>query len=144
MHRGSDKRESTKNNLLTTVNLLCDFRQTVEFKDLTYTFLKEFESYLRQRGNSVNTIGKHMRQLRTLVNEAIRQEYMHPDAYPFRKYRIRQEKKRHEFLAPSELKRMETLVPENEKQRHLQDAFLFCCYTFLALINNPLITNDLS
>ena len=127
----SDKRESTKSNLLTTVNLLCDFRPVVEFKDLTYTFLRDFESFLRQRGNSVNTIGKHMRQLRTLVNEAINQEYMHSDAYPFRKYRIRQEKKRHEFLTPSELKRMEALNPDNKKQRHLLDAFLFCCYTGL-------------
>lgn len=127
----SDKRESTKSNLLTTVNLLCDFRPVVEFKDLTYTFLKDFESFLRQRGNSVNTIGKHMRQLRTLVNEAINQEYMHSDAYPFRKYRIRQEKKRHEFLTPSELKRMEMLSPKNGKLHHLLDAFLFCCYTGL-------------
>ena len=31
---------------------------------------------------------------------------MHADAYPFRKYKIKQEKGRHEFLTPDELKKL--------------------------------------
>ncbi|MFS2492544.1 site-specific integrase, partial [Phocaeicola vulgatus] len=99
--------------------------------DLTYTFLRDFEQYLREKGNAVNTIAKHMRQLRTLVNEAINQGYMHADAYPFRKYKIKQEKGRHEFLTPDELKKLETVEVEEESMRHVLDAFLFCCYTGL-------------
>ena len=72
-----------------------------------------------------------MRQLRTLVNEAINQGYMHADAYPFRKYKIKQEKGRHEFLIPDELKKLETVEVEEESMRHVLDAFLFCCYTGL-------------
>ncbi|MEY8551866.1 tyrosine-type recombinase/integrase, partial [Phocaeicola vulgatus] len=84
-----------------------------------------------EKGNAVNTIAKHMRQLRTLVNEAINQGYMHADAYPFRKYKIKQEKGRHEFLTPDELKKLETVEVEEESMRHVLDAFLFCCYTGL-------------
>ena len=71
----SDKKQSTKDNLHTTLAVLHDFRSGLDFKDLTYTFLRDFEQYLREKGNAVNTIAKHMRQLRTLVNEAINQGY---------------------------------------------------------------------
>ena len=127
----SDRRQSTKDNLITTINVLQEFRPGLDFKDITYTFLKDFESYLREKGNGVNTVAKHLRQLRTLVNEAINQGYIHADAYPFRKFKIKQEKGRHEFLTPDELRKLENLEVEDRKLRHVLDAFLFCCYVGL-------------
>lgn len=127
----SDRKRSTKENLMTTITVLQEFRPGLDFKDITYTFLKEFEAYLREKGNSVNTIAKHLRQLRTLVNEAINQGYIHADAYPFRKYKIKQERGRHEFLTPDELRKLENLNVEDKKLRHVLDAFLFCCYVGL-------------
>ena len=123
----SDRKRSTKENLMTTITVLQEFRPGLDFKDITYTFLKEFEVHLKEKGNSVNTIAKHLRQLRTLVNEAINQGYIPSDAYPFRKYKIKQEKGRKEFLTPDELKRLENLDVD-KKLRHVLDAFLFCCY----------------
>lgn len=127
----SDRRESTKENLYTTITVLQEFRPGLDFKDITYSFLKEFEVYLREKGNGINTVAKHLRQLRTLVNEAINQGYIHADAYPFRKFKIKQEKGRHEFLTPDELKKLEKLEINDRKLRHVLDAFLFCCYVGL-------------
>ena len=127
----SDRRESTKENLFTTITVLQEFRPGLDFKDITYTFLKDFEVYLREKGNGINTVAKHLRQLRTLVNEAINQGYIHADAYPFRKFKIRQEKGSHEFLTPDELKKLENLEVHDLKLRHVLDAFLFCCYVGL-------------
>lgn len=127
----SDRRQSTKDNLITTINVLKEFRPGLDFKDITYSFLKDFETYLREKGNGVNTVAKHLRQLRTLVNEAINQGYIHADAYPFRKFKIKQEKGRHEFLTPDELRKLENLEVEDKKLRHVLDAFLFCCYVGL-------------
>lgn len=127
----SDRRKSTKDNLITTINVLQEFRPGLDFKDITYSFLKDFETYLREKGNGVNTVAKHLRQLRTLVNEAINQGYIHADAYPFRKFKIKQEKGRHEFLTPDELRKLENLEVEDKKLRHVLDAFLFCCYVGL-------------
>lgn len=127
----SDRRQSTKENLITTINVLQEFRPGLDFKDITYTFLKDFEVYLREKGNGVNTVAKHLRQLRTLVNEAINQGYIHADAYPFRKFKIKQEKGRHEFLTPDELRKLEILEINDRKLRHVLDAFLFCCYVGL-------------
>lgn len=127
----SDRRKSTKDNLITTINVLKEFRPGLDFKDITYSFLKDFETYLREKGNGVNTVAKHLRQLRTLVNEAINQGYIHADAYPFRKFKIKHEKGRHEFLTPDELRKLENLEVNDRKMRHVLDAFLFCCYVGL-------------
>ena len=127
----SDRKRSTKENLMTTITVLQEFRPGLDFKDITYTFLKEFEVHLKEKGNSVNTIAKHLRQLRTLVNEAINQGYIPSDAYPFRKFKIKQEKGRKEFLTPDELRKLENLQVSDKRLRHVLDAFLFCCYTGL-------------
>ena len=127
----SDKRPNTKENLLSTVNQLELFRPGVDFADLTYTFVKDFDAWLREKGKGVNTIAKHLRQLRTLINEAISDGYIPADAYPFRKFKIKQEKGKHEFLTPDELRKLENLEVNNKRLRHVLDAFLFCCYTGL-------------
>ena len=127
----SDRRESTKENLYTTITVLQEFRPGLDFKDITYTFLKDFEVYLREKGNGINTVAKHLRQLRTLINEAINDGYMPADSYPFRKYKIKQEKPQKPFLTPDELRKLENLVVHDQKIRHVLDAFLFCCYTGL-------------
>ena len=116
---------------ISTITVLQEFRPGLDFKDITYTFLKDFEAYLREKGNGVNTVAKHLRQLRTLINEAINQGYIHADAYPFRKFKIKQEKGRHEFLTPDELRKLEKIEISDKKLRHVLDAFLFCCYVGL-------------
>ncbi len=127
----SDKRPNTKENLLSTVGQLEQFRPGLDFADLTYTMLKDFEAWLREQGKGVNTVAKHLRQLRTLCNEAINDGYMPADSYPFRKFKIRQEKGKHEFLTPDELRRLESVQLADQRHRHVLDAFLFCCYTGL-------------
>ncbi len=115
--------------MLVTVATLKEFRGIIDFKDLNYTFLKDFDVFLRNKGLQVNTIGKHMRVLRTLVNEAINQGYIPQDAYPFRKFKIKIEQTEHRFLLPNELEKMESLkLPEKKNNsQHVLDAFLFCC-----------------
>ena len=127
----AEKSESTKENLMSTVRLLDRFRSGLTFEDLSYTFLKDFEAWLRDLGKNQNTTGKHLRQLRTLTNEAINDGYMPADAYPFRKFKIKQEKPQKPFLTPDELRKLEALQLADQRQQHVLDAFLFCCYTGL-------------
>lgn len=129
----SDRSEKTKENLNSTLRAVCRFRSGINFKDITYSFLREFEQYLKNSGKSTNTIGKHMRQLRTIVNEAINHDIIKIDDYPFRKFKIKTEKGHFEWLTPQELKRLENLTIVNNNHRHILDAFLFCCFTNVAL-----------
>ncbi len=140
--RNADKKDKTKENLMSTVRILEKFRPGMDFADLTYSFLKDFEQHLRDRGSSLNTIGKHLRQLRTLTNEAINEGYISQDAYPFRKFKIKQEKGGHEFLTPNELRKLERLELSDDKERHILDAFLFCCYCGIRFSDFRLLRND--
>lgn len=128
--RRSSRKPGTKSNLQATLKSLNEFRTGYTWDDLTYTFLKDFELWLIDRGAAINTIAKHLRNLRTLINEAISAGYMSADADPFRKFTIKHERVPHRFLNPEELKRMET-VKVSGKLAHVRDAFLFCCYTGL-------------
>lgn len=127
------RKESTKRNLNTTLDILQIFRPSLRCNELTYSFLLDFENHLRQCKYSVNTIAKHMKQLRTLTNEVIRQGYLSHNDYPFRNYRIKTETKTHKFLLPSELQLLENLTVADKypELKHVLDAFLFCCYTGL-------------
>lgn len=126
----SDRKPGTKDNMLGTLATLKEFRNTIDFTDINYTFLKDFDIFLRNKGLKINTIGKHMKILRTLVNEAINENYIMQEAYPFRKFKIKKEKKEHNFLMPDDLNKLEGLeLPErHNNNQHVLDAFLFCCY----------------
>lgn len=126
----SKRKAGTKCNLRGTLSILKEYRSGYTWGDLTYTFLREFELWLLDRGAAVNTVAKHLQNIRTLVNEAISAGYMSADADPFRNYSIKHEKVPHRFLNPEELKRMEN-VKVTGKLAHVRDAFLFCCYTGL-------------
>ena len=126
----SKRKSGTKCNLHGTLAMLGEFRPGYTWEDLTYTFLREFESWLLNRGAAVNTVAKHLQNVRTLINEAISAGYMSADADPFRNYTIKHEKVEHRYLNPEELKKMEG-VKATGKLAHIRDAFLFCCYTGL-------------
>ena len=125
------RKNATKKNLLTTLDLLNHFRSSIEFEDITYSFLLEFEDFMRQKMYETNTIAKHMRQLRTFVNEAIKRGYIQPENYPFRKYQIKTTQSKHSFLLPEEIRKLEKLELSlySKSLIHSLKAFLFCCYT---------------
>lgn len=146
----SDRSQSTKDNMRCTLKKLAKFRKDIYFRDINYAFLRAFDQYLRDEGLKVNTIGKHLRITRTLVNEAINEGHMQLNDYPFRKFKIKRETKEHIYLDPEEFSRMESLEVSERKRahRHVLDAFLFCCYTglrfsdFISLNSNELVTID--
>ena len=114
------RKDATKKNLLTTLDLLNNFRSSIEFED-----------FMRQKMYETNTIAKHMRQLRTFVNEAIKRGYIQPENYPFRKYQIKTTQSKHSFLLPEEIRKLEKLELSlcSKSLMHSLKAFLFCCYT---------------
>lgn len=129
----SPLKESTKKNHLSTYLLLAKFKRSITFSDLTYDFITSFDQYLRSKKYHINTIAKHMKQLKRYVNVAINKEYMGMQQYPFRKYRIKTTDNKHVYLSPDELEILENfeLKERYKRLRHTLDAFLFCCYAGL-------------
>ena len=126
----SQRKQSTRNNLLGTLSAVRHFRAIRVWEDLNYTFLKDFEHWLRGKGYAVNTIAKHLRNLRTLTREAISAGVLTAGSNPFQQFTIKQEKTPHRFLNPEELNTVENARLEGTMEQ-VRDAFLFCCYTGL-------------
>lgn len=127
----SSLKESTKQNHLSTLELLREYKKDVSFSELTFEFISSFDQYLQAKGYHVNTIAKHMKHLKRHINIAINKEYMEVQKYAFRKYKIKSVENKHTHLSPEELSRIEKLVLTDKYARleKTKDAFLFCCYT---------------
>lgn len=129
----SSLKESTRQNHLSTLELLQEFKKEVLFTDLTFEFVSSFDNYLQSKGYHPNTIAKHMKHLKRYINVAINKEYMDIQKYAFRKYKIKSIEGSHTHLAPEELHKFENLQLTGRYTRlqKTKDAFLFCCYAGL-------------
>ncbi|SCV06367.1 integrase [Bacteroides ovatus V975] len=129
----SSLKESTRQNHLSTLELLQEFKKDVLFTDLTFEFVSSFDNYLQSKGYHLNTIAKHMKHLKRYINVAINKEYMDIQKYAFRKYKIKSIEGSHTHLAPEELHKFENLQLTGRYTRlqKTKDAFLFCCYAGL-------------
>lgn len=138
----SSRKEGTKQNMYATIHRMKDFRGDIEIRDVNYKYLTEFESYLRTIGLKVNSVGKHLRNVRTLINEAINQGYMNLNDYPFRKFKIQKEKPEHRVLTQKELSKLESTTLKGKMKQRVLDSFLFCCYSGLRFSDYKQLTDD--
>ena len=129
----SSLKESTRQNHLSTLELLQEYKKDIVFTDLTFEFVSSFDNYLQSKGYHLNTIAKQMKHLKRYVNVAINKEYMDIQKYAFRKYKIKSKEGSHTHLSPEELNKMEEVNLEGKftKLQKSKDAFLFCCYAGL-------------
>lgn len=57
----------------------------------------------------MNTIAKHFRHIRSILNEAIRQGLIPKELSPFAEYKIKTTESRHTYLLPEELEKLEQI-----------------------------------
>lgn len=73
-----------------TARKVSDFDSKADFETVTAEWLKDFERHNIGNGMSANGIAIHLRNIRTVFNWCIDNEYT--DKYPFRKFKIKSEK----------------------------------------------------
>lgn len=110
------------------------FRGAIPFDTLNYRFVHEFEAYLLARMR-VNTAGKYLMQLKTIVNNGIRLEVIQEGANPFRGFKIRGEQTSPKYLQVEEVEAIEALDLSNQTRayEYVRDMFLFSVYTGLRI-----------
>ena len=127
----------TLTNQANCLTKLIEFREVIEFKDLNYALLQDFEIFLKNvYGHKVNTIEKYHRQFRKYINSAIRQELFPINKNPYKGYPLTTEETDTIFLLPEERERVEALVFDKSIKDYVRlemarDMFLFGCYTGL-------------
>lgn len=60
----------------------------IYFSEIDKEWLKRYEAWLRSIGNKENTIGIRFRTLRAVYNIAMEKQFVKPECYPFRSYKI--------------------------------------------------------
>ena len=78
----SRRKEGTKKNLYSTLNLLEEYLPGFSWVDMNHAFVKGFEVWLGRHGYARNTVIMHLRNLRTFVGAAIAEGYMKMDDIP--------------------------------------------------------------
>lgn len=134
---------ATKNNQRSTLKRLKQFKNEIDFNEVTFEFLHDFNHFCQKQTLSFdgksqkklrhNTIYKYFSNIKIFVNLAINKNLMSYETYPFRKFKIKLEATEKVFLNPTEIEQFESveLTGENQKYQYAKDLFLFATYTGL-------------
>ena len=106
----------------------------LEFRELNYEFVKDFEFYLKSvKGISNNTTLKYISNFKKIVLRAIDKEIITVD--PFKRFKSKKEKIIKRPLSKHELYQLENHPITIERLATVRDVFVFQCYTGLAYID---------
>lgn len=111
---------------------------TLRFEDITVAWLKDFENRLRKDGLAVNTVARHLRDIRAVYNDAIDYNIVSLAAYPFRRFKITHEKTAKRALTLEQLRlfRDYPCEPAQEQYRDIfMLVFLLCGINIIDLCN---------
>ena len=88
----NENRIAYSQSFLQTYNSLIEYNKHLDlyFSDLNELWLRKYESYLKGKELSNNTIGIRMRNIRTIYNLAIKEGHVKEEHYPFKDYKVSQ------------------------------------------------------
>ena len=119
--------------------------QNLTFKGINYAFLKDFERFMSGAGLAINTMSIHMRNIRTIFNDAIDRDLIDQGLYPFRKFKIKKEATRKRSLTLDQLKQFRDYECESTQEQY-RDIFMLifylCGINMVDLCNLREITSD--
>ena len=105
-------------------------RKIYDFNDITMDFYKSYTSYLSKNEFSPNTIGKHIKTLKTIMNDAKELKLHSNTEYTNKAFKTINNKVENIYLSETEIKKLYYL--DLSRQHHLElarDVFLVGCYT---------------
>lgn len=118
-----------------TLNSLANFSQTkknckidkLTFNAITVEWLKEYEKFMLANGKSFTTIAIYTRTLRVVFNNAIAENDISNDIYPFgkNKYKIPRTKKVKKALNSDQLKVLFKADTKNQNEQLAKDFWFF-------------------
>lgn len=109
-------------------------RDDLEFRELNYEFIIDYNFYLRTvRGCNNNTALKYIANFKKIVLRAVAKEIIPAD--PFKLFKGKKTKPNKKPLTSEELSVLEKKVFTTERLSVVRDIFVFQCYTGLAYID---------
>lgn len=105
-------------------------RKRYDFNDIDIKFYDEFVAYFTTKDYSINTIGRHVKELK-IIMRAAREEGLHDNnTIESRKFRVLTAEVENIYLTESEIKAIAGLNSSKDKHKDIaRDVFLVGCYT---------------
>lgn len=127
-----DNRLSTANTFEYTYKSILSFiihkkKKELTFSEITPEWLQSYEDWMLSNGKSVTTIGFYLKNLRTVLNEAIEKGNLSRDCYPFskNKYQIPAAINIKKALYIEDIKQLVEYTPITEQEDYARDMWLF-------------------
>lgn len=113
----------------------------LEFRQLNYEFIKDFDFFLRTIRNCQNNSAiKYIANFKKIVFRAVSKDII--DSDPFKLYKTKKVAVKKKPLTPLELYTLENKVFESERLDLVRDIFIFQCYTGLAYVDVRQLQNS--
>lgn len=107
------------------------------FEEVNFMFLTEFERWMEDNGIGMSSRSIVFRNMRTVYNYAINNDWVDMQSYPFRKFKIKQGHKEKEYLPEKKMRELLTLDLSKEPGSGLELARDFFVLSFLLCGINP-------
>ncbi len=114
-------------------------KQDVELHDVTVSFVKKHDLYLRNvRNNATNSVTKRLQHLKKVIRYA--KQLGLADVNPFEFIKLSFQASSRVFLENRELELIKSFQPTKIVHQEVKDVFLFQCYTGIAHCDLMLLT----
>jgi len=140
-----------RNNISTsykqTANVLKDFERDfinyeLSFQTIDLDFYNDFISYCNEiKVYSVNNTGKHIKNLKTIMKEALEEEVHNNTRFLSKHFKVLNEEVYNVYLTDSELEALYT-ADLGGKHEIVRDLFIVACYTALRISDFSRIRKD--
>lgn len=121
----TEERFGTAATFRYTQNMLKTVKNDLRLKHITSEFLKELETRLRTQKKSDATIGIHFRNIRVVVNVAIKKQLFPFDKYPFKGYAIPTSQNIKKALDDKTISKLLKHIPQNTNRQKALDFWIF-------------------
>jgi len=101
--------------------------EKLEFAQIDYKFLAEFEIYLQKQGLKINAVSVYLRNIRIIYNNAIDEGLVELNLYPFRRFKIRSESTRKRNIELETLRKIKNFELDGVEE-YARDMFLLSFY----------------
>lgn len=124
-------------------------KERIFFEEIDYKFLTGMDNWMEQHGIGVSSRGIVFRNIRSILNYAINNDWMSQSLYPFRKFKIRTANKEKVYLPEEAMMQLVGLdLSDAEGLLAARDFFLLSFYLCginpIDLYNLPKTTNKVS
>ncbi len=116
----------------------CNDTERLHFEDITYQFLTEFDRRMENDGIGISTRSIVFRNMRTVYNYAINNDWVDMKLYPFRKFKIKQSHKEKVYLSEEKMHELLSLDLSGEPGNGMELARDFFLLSFMLCGINPI------